>query len=310
MRIDSWPCSGTSPAGSLAFDSHGDGFLYGPRLFVTHDNGLTWHPSRQPGDVLAIAPLGSSVWMLRATCPRGTGPSKCPLRLLTSANGGRTWQLAASQPPGTARGASGQVISEPAAGQTWLVRTGRSAGYVLGSLDPNPNGHANSAPMWFTSNAGASWSVRRVPCGLDAISAVLSAAPDGTLFGVCAGQPGAGFQLKSVARSTDGGRHWALASPRGVLDDGYLGAVSARSAVLAYVAGARSPLLITRNGGRNWSIVKAVMAGSDGGTMSVQFVSPSAGFVLGDDSADNDLPTIWLTTDSGVRWAALHPKIS
>jgi photosystem II stability/assembly factor-like uncharacterized protein len=175
---------------------------------------------------------------------------------------------------------------------------------------PNDRGRANSAPMWFTADAGASWVARRVPCGLDALSVAVSVAPGGTLLGVCGGEPGAGSQRKSVARSADGGRRWVVSTPRGALDFGYLGAVNARSAVTAYLAGGRSPLLITRDGGRAWSVVQAVTAGSDGGTVSVQFVSPRVGFVLGDDSSDNELPTIWLTLDSGVHWSALHPKIT
>jgi hypothetical protein len=78
------------------------------------------------------------------------------------------------------------------------VRTGRSAGYVLGSVVPSTRGHVNSAPMGFTASADA------------------------------------------------------------------------------------SPL----------------------------FVSHSVGFVVGVDSANTDLPASWLTIDGGVRWTALHPKIS
>lgn len=309
VTVDSWPCGGTAPAALLAFDDHGDGFLYGPKLFVTHDAGQHWRPSRQPGQVLAVAPAGRSVWMLAASCPRGPGERRCPLRLLISADGGRTWRPAPSQPPGAARGEGGRVLTEPADGQTWLMRTGQSAGYVLGSVVPNDRGRADSAPMWFTGDAGASWAARRVPCGLDGLSVAVSAAPDGTLLGVCASEPGAGFQRKSVARSADGGRHWVLSNPRGALDFGYLGAVMARSATTAFLVGGRSPLLVTRDGGRDWSVVRAVTAGSDGGTVSVQFPSPRVGFILGDDFSDDELPTIWLTLDSGVHWSALHPKI-
>ena len=46
---------------------------------------------------------------------------------------------------------------------------------------------------------------RRAPCNIGATAAVLSAAPDGTLFLVCAGGANAGFEPKSVLRSVDGG---------------------------------------------------------------------------------------------------------
>jgi photosystem II stability/assembly factor-like uncharacterized protein len=87
-------CSGSSPIGSsLAFDDHGDGFIFGTTaLYVTHDGGSTWAPSPQPGTVLAVQALGLSVWMVETGCPPTTGPqSPCPLRLIESNDGGRTW---------------------------------------------------------------------------------------------------------------------------------------------------------------------------------------------------------------------------
>src|SRR5262249_24653330 len=204
--VTMWPCDGGPPGASLAADGHGDVFFYDPGLFVTHDGGRAWSRGDQPGAVLAIATAGRSAWMVRADCPRHGGT--CPLRVLQSADGGRTWAPSPAQPPGaTVRAADGQPAHEPAAGQPWLLRTGRSSAYVLSS----PAGDV--APMWFTADGGSTWSARQVRCGIAARSVTLAAAPDAALLAVCAGQPGMGFQAKSAAQSVNGGRSWAVHAP-------------------------------------------------------------------------------------------------
>lgn len=310
--VTTWPCGGSPPGASLAADGHGDVFFYDPGLFVTHDGGRTWANGPQPGVVMAIATAGRSAWMLRADCPRHGGT--CPLRLLESANGGQTWAPSAVQPPGaTVRAVGGQPAAEPAAGQTWLLRTGRSSAYVLSS----PVG--DIAPMWFTADGGAAWSARQVRCGrIAAISATLTAAPDGTLLAVCAGQPAAGYQEKSAGRSTDGGSSWTVHTPcpvsrlncrvGGPLDSGYLGQIDAISAGTAFLVGDRSSLLVTTDGGSRWQTVRPVMGDTSGGTSQVIFVNRRDGFVLGDDFRNGEAPTIWRTTDGGTRWSGVVPR--
>jgi photosystem II stability/assembly factor-like uncharacterized protein len=311
-RVTSWPCGANPPASFLTADGYGDAFLYDPGLFVSHDYGRHWAAARQPGTVLAVAAVGRSVWLVRAQCHRGAGT--CPLRLLESADGGRTWAASPAQPPGaTVRAVGGRPAQEPAAGQTWLLRTGRSSGYVLSGPA------SDAAPIWFTTDAGRSWSARQVRCGpIGAMSVTLAAAPDGTLLAVCAGQPGAGNQAKSAGRSTDGGRSWAVHTPcppvrficrQGMpLDSGYLGQIAAVSAGTGFLAGDRSSLLATTDGGRHWQTVRPVIGDSGGGTFQVIFVSRRDGFVLGDDARDNELPTIWRTTDGGRRWSGVVPR--
>jgi hypothetical protein len=307
--VASWPCGGRPPASFLAADGHGDAFFYGPGLFVTHDGGRAWAGARQPGTVLALGTAGRSARMVRADCrPHG---GTCPLRLLESANGGRTWGPSPAQPPGaTLRAAGGQPAQE---GQTWLVRTGRSAAYVLSSPV------RGVAPMWFTADGGATWSIRHLRCGpAGVLSATLAAAPDGTLLAVCAGQPGAGFQEKSAGRSADGGRSWTVFTPcplarpachRGMpLDLGYLGQIGAVSAGTVFLAGERSSLLVSTDGGRRWRAIRPLLGDTSGGTSQVIFVSSRDGFVLGDDAHNNETPTIWRTTDGGTRWSGVVPR--
>jgi photosystem II stability/assembly factor-like uncharacterized protein len=302
-------CGEILPASFLAADGHGDVFLYDPRLFVSHDGGRTWAPGHQPGTVLAVATAGRTAWMVRADCPRHG--QACPLRVLESANGGRSWTVAPAQPTGaTVPEVGGQPGQEGALGQTWLVPIGRSSAYLLTS----PADHA-AAPLWFTVDGGASWARREVRCGMRALSVTLSAAPDGTLAAVCAGEPGAGFQAKSAARSTDGGRTWAVRPtclPGGCqhvtpLDNGYLGQIDAVSASTVFLVGARSSLLVTTDGGAHWRVVRPLIGDTSGGTFGVIFVSPLDGFVLGDDLRNNERPTIWRTSDGGAHWSRVTP---
>jgi hypothetical protein len=261
--------------------------------------------------VLAVAPLGRSVWLLQARCHPVSGPERCPLRLLKSANGGRTWALSPGRPPALAGGYSGAVPQGTA--QSWLLRTGPSAGFVI-SLMPQPAARG-PVGLWFTADGGRTWSRRAVPCATY-WGAVLSAASPGVLFAACGGQPGAGQQGKTVERSADGGRTWTreyscrIGACRGPLGSGYLGSIEAVDASTVYLVGGRSPLLVSHDSGRSWRVVTAVTAGGDAGTSQVIFFNRSDGLVLGIDNRPgrySEKPAIWRTADGGRHWTVVHP---
>lgn len=311
--IASWNCSGTPRVQSLTTDANGDEFAYGPQLFLRGNEARAWLASRQPGVVLAVSAAGRSVWMLLSD----RAPSGCRLVVLETANGGHSWHPARSQPPGMS-GCPGPGIGEGAAGQTWLVHTGPASGYVLAAPSVNNRGKADSVPLWYTGNGGISWSRRTIPCGLDALSAVLSVAPGGALAAVCAGEPAAGSQAKSTATSHDGGRSWTvhvgcqLLEPcrnPGPLMNGYLGQIAAVSAGTVYLVGQRSSLMVTTDGGEHWRLSRPVIGDSGGGTMQVIFFGGSDAVVLGDDGSDNEQPAIWHSADGGRRWAAVFPVL-
>ncbi len=308
---------------SLAFDDDGDGFAYGSDLFVTHDGGKTWAQSPQPGSVVAVAALGRSVWAVEGTCPAGAQTATCPLEVLESSDGGRSWSPSPTQPDLSAR--SGAVtLDEAALGQSWLVRTGTTSAFVLSPPTPFTGGRTDvSAPLSFTDDGGRTWAPLQIPCGMDAQSAVLSAAPDGALMAVCAGQPSAGTQPKSAAVSTDGGHTWTVwhpcpnsspnqvtvsCPPAGPLTGGYLGEVDATSATTGYVIGSRGFLLATHDGGLHWYVDRPI-GDLNGLPSQVIFFNASDGVVLGRRTTAQATVAIWSTRDGGARWSRVAPSV-
>lgn len=315
VPVTSWVCATGATVDSLSFDDHGDGFLYGPDLEVTHDGGKSWQQSTQPGAVLSVQALGLSVWMVESGCPSNATAQTCPLRLFESADGGRTWSPSPSLP-------AGAVASSDGAESTWLVRVSQSSAYLVLNPAANPQGQADEAPLWFTANGGASWSARSIPCGFDALSIALSAAPDGTLLAVCAGQPSAGSQLKSTVRSSDSGLTWTVQSscpmtgsgqPSCVHDPinfGYLGEIDAVSADVVFLVGGRSSLMVSTNGGVQWQAVQPLIGDTSDGTQQVIFFNTTDGVVLGDNGDESDESTLWSTRDGGAQWTAVVPRVS
>ena len=313
--IVSWRCASNAPVSALVLNDRGDGFLFGPKLFVTHDDGRTWSPSHQDGSVLSVEVVGSSIWMLETRQPllsSATNNSTNPLLLLSSTNGGRTWSVL-STPPG--------AVAQPAnsGGTGWLVRISRASAYLASSPRIRNGRRDPVTPLWFTTDSGATWSSRTIPCSDVGANVALSAAPDGTLFDVCASQPGAGQQLKETVRSTNEGRNWQIRSmchfsssnvlhcTPGSQSSGYLGEIDAVSAHTVYLVGDRSPLEVSRDGGIKWMMVPPGLGSSAGGTFQVHFFSPSAGIVFGDGDRENERPTLWTTTDGGTHWTTQVP---
>lgn len=307
---DAWRCDANAPASSLAADAGGDVFLYGPALYASHDHGRSWTQTRLGGQVLAISAAGRSVWAVVARCHgHGDQPDQCPLRLMVSANGGRSWQAARHQLPG----ATVPGFGRQPAGQAALVRTSATSAYALSGPQPNPQGRPSTARIWVTSNGGASWTRHRVPCGTDGLSAALAVAPDRTIFVACAGEPSAGSQGKSVTSSTDGGRTWTAPTPCRdddcpPLSTGYLGQIAAPSGRTVFLAGARSSLLVSRDGGRAWRLVRPVIGDDGGGTGQVMFFGLD-GVVFGYNGSHDELPAIWRTSDGGAHWRLIRPVV-
>ena len=305
VKVVTWNCATGDFTSLLANDGDGDLFLYGPRLFVSHDNGTTWSSSPQSGTVLDVAALGNSVWMVLSACTHAesVAHSPCPVHLRESSNGGRTWESSGSSPPGFNGG-----ITSGASGRSYLVRLSRSRAYLMLAPPFTSDERSKSVPLWYTSNAGATWSSRPVPCRMISWSAVFAVSPNGTLMAVCASEPSAGEQLKSVLESADGGRTWVLKTNSNV-DVGYLGGLDLLSNRDAYLVGGRSSLMVTHDGGTHWRAVEPLLGSSAGGTFEVQFFNDAHGLVLGNNDNDNEKLTLWSTSDGGTHWRTISTRV-
>jgi photosystem II stability/assembly factor-like uncharacterized protein len=133
----------------------------------------------------------------------------------------------------------------------------------------------------------------------------LSAASSSTVWLVSGGEPGAGMQLKTLRVSTDAGRHWSR--PRNPPASGYATNVYALSVHTAFLAGGRSPVLGTRDGGRTWQALTPYEEG-----FSDVLTLPD-GTLLAPISYDNVSTTpvvsVWNRSVNTGRWTqqALHP---
>ena len=132
---------------------------------------------------------------------------------------------------------------------------------------------------------------------------------------VCASQPSAGFQPKSVMASGDHGKSWTVLFSCGVLREkcshsplefGYLSGVVYLSPSKAFVVGDRTQLLTTNDGGAIWKPVSSVSA-PGGDTFGVRFFGANLGYVVGDNGSIAGT-SIWSTVDGGASWARV--KIS
>ncbi len=312
--VTSWACGEVAPVSELSFDDHGDGFLYGPDLFVTHDSGATWAQVPRLGVVLSVEALGYSIWAVETSCPTpSTYQVPCPLRLLESEDGGRTWDNV-SVPNAATEAGFGTA-------QTYLIRLTATAGYLASSPPFSGQAPSATAPLWFTADSGETWSPRDVDCGISSMMDAISAAPDGTLVAVCASEPSAGSQPKSTVRSTDGGTTWTTMAPCSQsspltfgctltqpLIDGYLGEIDAVTDDTVFLVGGRSALLVTHDGGASWATVQPTIGDTSDGTSNVIFFSPLDGIVLGNDGNNDDVATLYSTSNGGVTWHSVVPS--
>lgn len=301
--------------GSVAFDDHGDGFLFSASsrdLFVTHDGGATWTTAPQSGDVLSVEALGYSVWMLLAGCPStsvAAGPPACPLTVRESSDGGRTWRTSASQPEPSA---APTYLPDP---QASLVRVSQAAAYVVGIPRSGPSG-GSTVPVWSTTDAGTTWILHTMDCGIPATMARMSAAPTGTLFAICAGLPGAGNQSKSVIVSSDGGITWSEPAPCApspgercatmALFGGYLTSVDAVSSTTAYVDESRGHVVETTDGGASWISIGSSFINT--GATAMAFFNQADGVVWA-LSLGSGIDELWHTADGGLSWSPVTPSV-
>jgi hypothetical protein len=283
------PAASESPSGvsEIAFANPSDGWVFGPALWATINGGTTWHQEKLGGPVLSLTTAGSYVYAAVGSCYETSNSCSPTVKLERSLAQQNAWHAVA--------GISGHGA------QVLLASQGAS---VWAALWPS---FAGPASVW-ASASGTSWRRDPDPCydrsqGIDL--AGLAAPKVNVLFELCAGNPGAGQEAKSLRLSTDGGvtSHLVSNLPLGGLAYG-TAAANSKDVVVDAASGA-SMLYHSVNGGTTW----ATKTFDDGGAglYDLQFATPAFGAVVeGRPGLGASSNRLLISRDGGTTWQASH----
>jgi photosystem II stability/assembly factor-like uncharacterized protein len=269
----------TADAWHISFDNAATGWLYGNQLYVTNDGGQTWTLTTSAFGqyVIALASSGHSVWSV--INPGCLGPTTCPGQLELSSDGGASW--------------SWTHVSMVGFGAQ-IVRLGPATGWIL---EWQPGAQGGSSKLVVTHDGGATWVTLTPPCPAeDSFEDRMAALPDGTLWVICGGQPGAGQQIKQLAISSDGGQHWTY--PPNQPSGGYVRELALSSPTTGWLALSRGVLEVTPDSGQSWQT-------ADSRGVAVEVAWSGALAVMFTDSLHGWAATsteIFRTSDGGLHW--------
>ena len=276
-----------SAVGSILFTGTSS-YAYGPGLWAATARTGRWVALHPGGPVLDLAVDARAVWAVVASCwSQDPGCSAPSLRLARAPLGTDTWRVVA----GVGGFNDAQLLFRGATG--WVAMWPRRL--------PSP------VAIWLTTDAGASW--RRIPdpCyrPAQAVDLAALASPGGsTLFELCAGNPGAGQEMKELLESTDGGASVRPkgAGPLGGLVQG-LAAPSPSRLVLTARSGADF-LYRSADAGAHWKATTIDDGGA--GLSGLSFVTPAVGVVInGRPMAGPSPDRLLMTRDGGLIWSVV-----
>ncbi len=293
-------------AGSIApngvefvrFANHTHGWLFGSALFSTHDGGQSWTQHPLEGEIIALEPVGNSVWAIERICSN-TALDDCALRLLVSSDQHQTWEAALVQPPLQGQGAR---IVRADTQHAWIIHEG---GIVA------------------TSDGRASWQETTSPCAIEQTWITRMVALDSqNLWMLCSGSSTPDVTEKLLYTSTDGGKEWNLTAAtskpqvtglNNLPAAGYPNDLAVTSSEQAFLAILSHPLLRTSDGGATWQQIPAQSQDIDalaegGGVWRVLFADALHGWAVGNrwNARTETLEQqILRTTDGGIDWAVV-----
>jgi photosystem II stability/assembly factor-like uncharacterized protein len=267
----------------VVFAGATDGWLYGNALWATYDGARAWQPINLHGPVYFLASSARVAYAVVGNCsPRGTGCQAPQLRLERSNVGSRSWQIV----PGiTGYGTSAIIAAN--GDNAWV------------SLSPRNHG---AALLWTTADGGATWHSLPDSCYQPAQATDLAglASPGGrVVLELCAGNPGAGQEGKSLRISTDGGStsHVVSQLPLGGLTQG-IAAVGNENVYVTAASGA-SDVYSSNNEGRTWGL--RVFDDGGAGLSDIGFPTASFGAAIEGQPALGPTGDRLLVTENGAR---------
>lgn len=281
----------------VQFTSLRDGYVFGPAgLGVTHDGGRHWVSAPSLGGSLQrVVPIGEDVWATYTVCSGPPLPTtQCSVHIAISKNGGLRW----SEPDGRS------PLSESQEGGDILARVTYSEAYVASY-------GVSEGVLALTYDAGRSWTKLGDPCARWSV-ADLAALAHQQLWMVCGGVPavGATSSPKAVYRSQDGGHSWHLESYTGfgpepgltvgpvghLLFAGQLSQLATISPSRAWIGITGVGVIVSFDGGRDWSLAKGVRDPGRDPAVGVTFNDAVHGWAIEFHEA------VWQTLDAR-HWA-------
>jgi hypothetical protein len=285
--------SGATGVSGIRFLDGVNGWAFGPELWVTHDEGNTWHQVSTDGQrVTDLETVGGRAYALWARCSGSSGgfASDCTsFTLMTTTAGSDNWAPVSSATNDLTNGG----VSTSA-----VIELAGSVGYLLapdGTLYSGPVGgnwvKAGSAPCQPGSGSKAN--------GLPG-SAWFAAGSQTFLAFACQGSAALPPQIFT---SVNGGAFWT-AQPRPSIVDGgtptSLTATSSGTLVLATTSG-----IYVRPAGSQWESSNATGSSAPaGGFTYVGMTTFTQGVAVPADTSPHE---IWMTFDGGQTWKPVTP---
>lgn len=284
---------GPQPTGvGIRFGRPDRGWLYGPGLWTSSDGGLTWRDTGLGGLVYAVAPVGSSVWVLRAECRDEAG---CPARLFDV------------NTDGTGRRVFTGLPASP--GMQGLLRVSANLAFAFESPIIGVSG-----AIWVTRDAGSTWAKQPIPCPAPEFNAVPSLATlDGRVLWIaCPTEPSAGQQLKAVYLSLDGGATWRVRASNlvqqptagSIPSSGYIRQLTLSTPSTGFLSLGRGGMFRSVDWGATWTDTGLPNA-ADAGVFSPWFVDALHGWAVTDGPEGGVDRRLWSTSDGGASWTEL-----
>ena len=282
---------GLAPGASVSqvvFAGPSDGWAYGNSLWATYDGAHTWQQVDLDGPVLSLNSSAHFAYALVGNCSPGAANCQGPaLRLERSVVGSEKW----APVPGISGYGTSAIIAVNGA-NAWV------------SMVPRDHG---AAMIWTTADGGAKWHSLPDSCYQPAQATDLAglASPGGrVVFELCAGNPGAGQEGKSLRISSDGGSTSRLVGylPLGGLAQG-IAAAGHDNVYVTAVSGA-SDVYSSDNGGRTWDA--RIFDDGGAGLTDIGFSTPSFGAAIEGQPADGPVADrLLVTDDGGATWSVV-----
>lgn len=273
----------------ITFSDSLNGYVQGGGgvLYATHDGAHTWVQAPITDRVLRVSVGPSEDWVVTRCATTDTA---CSDRLFVSQDHGDHWAERSRLPAG------------PNTDLSNVVRSGTTAWAY--SVDPTLQPRTPS--ILYSSDSGAHWAARPVPC-VDTAELQVTGAAD--LWLVCGAQPGGGVELKSVYRSVDGGLHWVTVAsnfdatkPIGSVPiGGYVSTLAATSDRDAWIGLSRGATYVSHDRGATWQEV-AGLPPPESFVSAIDFVDAQHGWAAVTVTTGSPNNGIYRTIDGGRTW--------